>query len=216
MWLPISLIFLLTLPGTPDGGSISEPSDDATVSDDYQPSGDLLMEYDVGHTESAVPTSTPASEKMSKTPTPLLLSPDFDPEWIEDEILRIRTMWQLDRDGIDNGTYNLVSLDSDTDAYFDQGQLKMIEIELIINGVHHTKIYQFEDGRLVFAYIAGDGEQNRLYFYNDILFRWRHTPDKNNPSDFIDYNSDPSAESFVLWQETALNEAYKLYESIGD
>jgi hypothetical protein len=159
------------------------------------------------NTNEPTPAPTPVSSPESYPSVEM----GFDPAWIENEVIRIRDMWQYDREAISNNMYTSRQLDSGVRAYFDQERLKMIDVSFSEGGFTYSIIYQFENDYLIFAYIADDFEQNRLYFSNSRMFRWRHTPNKNDQGSFIDYDDARGNEMFILWEDYALSEAYNLH-----
>jgi serine/threonine protein kinase len=162
-----------------------------------------------GQQPAQMPEPTP---EAVPTAEPILPSiPHFTNEWIELEVLRIREMWQNDREAISNGLYITKALGSGLEAFFSNGQLKMIEVAIYHDGnIAETRIYQFENDDLIFAYISGGGVQNRLYFHDSVLFRWRHTPDRNNQGNIIDYDNARELAEFTYWEGFALDEANSL------
>jgi len=106
--------------------------------------------------------------------------------------------------------YESKSLDSRTNEFFSNGQLRMIDEYFNDGSIEQTRMYMFENDDLIFAYIAGEGEQNRLYFNNSQLFRWRYTPDINDSASDVFYNDERSNEMFIYWEKFALDEAIRL------
>ena len=127
---------------------------------------------------------------------------------IEDEILRIREIWTKDRNAISNGTYQKKDIAVGITAFFDGNELKMIEIKNI-DTISTQRIYQFENGHLIFAFIEGASAE-RLYYKNGTMFRWRHTPDSSR-NDFTDYDMRHDLSDYLYWQNFALEEGLAVY-----
>jgi len=134
--------------------------------------------------------------------------PDVD---VEGEILRIRAIWQADREAMANDLYATVTIAPGVVAYTDRGRVKMIEAERDAGGVPFMRIYQYEDGNLIFAYLEAD-DAHRLYFKDDRLFRWRYAPDARDIDRDTIYDSYADSPDFAVWEDFALYEGYALYE----
>ena len=130
---------------------------------------------------------------------------------IENEILRIRKIWNADRDFISSNAYDLVVISQGVNAYFNHGILKMIEVLSGTNDIPYSRIYSYEDGKLIFAYFE-NSESHRLYFFNEKMFRWRYTPDITKNDKYNDYGNTSDHLEYELREEIALEEGYALYK----
>ena len=129
---------------------------------------------------------------------------------IENEVSRIREQWQRDRNAIANHTFRAATLSSGITAYYENDKVKMIEVGRNVNNSIYSRIYQFDDGYLTFAYIE-EQDASRLYFKNNKLFRWRYTPDANDNNNAYNYDNDFDSKQYQTWQEYALSEGYDLF-----
>jgi hypothetical protein len=147
-------------------------------------------------------------------PTPIL-NPSADitnmtVQQINDEISRIRGLWNTDRSAMSDGLYATISISPGISAFSYNGQVKMIEITKNTGGIEYSRTYQFENGNLVFAYIEGS-DSHRLYFIQGTMFRWRYTPNVTKSEQFTDYDKRTDLNEYINLQEFALEEANNLY-----
>ena len=149
--------------------------------------------------------------------------PNMSNSQIEDEVARIRELWQADRAAMDGNRYTSRAVAGGGVAYFDGTQLKMIEIargtDFVANSADNTysRTYQYHNGNLIFAYLteATGGSAHRLYFKDGSLFRWRHTQDNSRTDDSIDYDLRVDLAGYNYLHELALKEATELYALAG-
>lgn len=134
---------------------------------------------------------------------------------IENEILRIRAIWNADRKAMENKQYKVSKWANGKTAYSDNGQIKMIEIQKNIDGINYSRTYNYENGKLIFAYIESS-DAHRLYFKNDNLFRWRYTVDANKRDNAINHDNQGDSEEFNKWGNFALDEGYKVYSEANN
>ena len=139
------------------------------------------------------------------SPRPMLAD-----ESIEAEITRVRGIWQTDREAMAAGQYEEISLGGGMKAFLDHGQVKMIEVTRNTGDSAYARTYNFEDGKLIFAYLEGD-DAHRLYFWQENLFRWRHSPDARDANQAENYDNRHDLDRYLELQEFALGEAYYLY-----
>jgi hypothetical protein len=162
-----------------------------------------------GNDSGSVPDST-SDEGYSGSKLGLDMSNKERPfvDDVEGEVLRIRELWTADRLSIEAGEYAATTLDSGVTAYSDNGELKMIEVVAGTYGIEFLRIYQYENGQLIFAYYES-GEQDRLYFLDSWLFRWRYT-DSNG--EVVNHDNEPENNWFIEWERRARDEAARLKE----
>jgi hypothetical protein len=135
---------------------------------------------------------------------------------IDKAISRIQAAWRADTAAISKGSYETVDLGG-VNIYIvidpshnlsPVDKLKRVEIAKNTDDITYSRIYQYENGNLTFAYIEGD-DSHRLYFKDNMLIRWRHTPDIRNPSEWTDYECDWDSRDYNRWREFAIDEGYK-------
>ena len=125
---------------------------------------------------------------------------------VEGEVVRIRDLWNTDRNAIAAGEFDTRQLDDGVTAFSADGKLRMIEVSRGSYGVDYMRIYQFEDGHLIFAYYE-NAEQNRLYFKDGWLFRWRFTDAGGNTTN---HDNEPENPWYLDWEHRASDEAARL------
>lgn len=102
----------------------------------------------------------------------------MSPDEIETEVLRIREVWESDRESVSDGIFDCEiwknELNSNIYVYSMEGDIKMIEAPA--NGENeYSKTFQIENGMLTFAYYESSQSQIRLYYKDYHLFRWIQT-----------------------------------------
>ena len=155
------------------------------------------------------PTPIPSPEPIP-TPEPIIIPPVLSEQEINDEILKIRELWNASRTAITANVYASVTISPGVVGFIYNGQVRMIEVAGGTDGLDYLRIYQFNNNQLIFAYFEGQ-DAHRLYFKDSHMFRWRHTPVLIIPNDFIDYDNRANEEEFTYWENLALNEAQRLY-----
>ncbi|MDR2721391.1 MAG: BofC C-terminal domain-containing protein [Coriobacteriaceae bacterium] len=204
--------------GTPESPSAIEQISDIEVSSLKPETANLLEKgivvLDVETAEALMSAYRKQAEVLAKStpapaPAPVLLSPSE----IEDEVLRIRALWQSDRSAIGESWYDASSVSAGITAYSDGSVLKMIEATAASNSSGYARTYQYENGNLIFAYLEKPGgDSHRLYFKNGTQFRWIYTPNISNPDGAIYHDNDIGSSEYISWQNFALNEANDLYK----
>jgi hypothetical protein len=121
---------------------------------------------------------------------------------VEAEVSRIRSIWTADREAIAAGSYEVRSLGNGVTGYYENGVLQNVEVARGTNGLDYLRIFQYDNGTLIFAYYEGV-DQNRLYFINDYLFRWRFT---SAGGDEVNHDNEPTSQQFLDWERLALTE----------
>jgi len=129
---------------------------------------------------------------------------------VEAEILRIRAIWNGDREAMKNKQYQVTQIANGIKAYSSNKDIRMIEIQRNINGMDYARTYNFSNGQLIFAYIE-KSDAHRLYFKDDRLFRWRYTVDANKRDQAINHDNMGDSEEFNRWGAFALDEAEQVY-----
>ena len=143
---------------------------------------------------------TPKANTMEVT------APAVERPWVGDvegEVLRIRGIWNTDRSAVAEGRYQKKKIRDGVTAYYDNGELKNIEITKGTDGIAYLRILLYSHGELIFAYYEG-ADQNRLYFKDGYLFRWRVTDAAGN---VVNHDNESALEGYLYWERTAKAEA---------
>ncbi len=94
---------------------------------------------------------------------------DLDDLDVEDEVLRIRELYNTIQN--DCGGYQISEHEWGT--FYDGGRLKKAIVTAGYNGIESERWYFFEDDQLIFSFFFKPGDEQRFYFYNNRLFRWK-------------------------------------------
>lgn len=136
--------------------------------------------------------------------------PLMSQEELEAEVLRIRQVWQFDREAISDGTFGHAIVGDDVHVYTLDGDVRMIEIPGG-NDDGSSRTFQIEDGWLTFAFYESSRSQVRLYFKDDQLFRWIQT-DAGEEAVIHDQENDNV--DFIQNGERALSESYAILDHL--
>ncbi|MDR1638270.1 MAG: hypothetical protein LBT59_01120 [Clostridiales bacterium] len=175
------------------------------------------------NTRTRAPTAAPATaapaSAYAPSPTPAYTpAPASNPasatlagEALEEEILRIRAIWDYDSARINANEYSESIIQNGVTAYSSNGEIKRI-VAAADNGNEYMRVYQYDNGNFVFAYYENerDKSQVRMYYKNGILFRLRYTDPSGS---FLDYDNAFDVDNYVAWQKSTLKEAYELHDS---
>ena len=126
---------------------------------------------------------------------------------VEDMVKQVRASWTRDREAMDAGRYDKRS-ESTMDVYEDNEEIVMIEVGIRNENNPYSATYEFEDGKLIFAYYVGEGREYRLYYHNDSLFRLNTQVDGKQTIKDAAYED----EEFIQWHKMGLYNAYLLYQ----
>lgn len=130
-----------------------------------------------------------------------------DASKVEDMVKQVRASWTRDREAMDAGRYDKRSV-STMDVYEDNGEIVMIEVGIRNENNPYSATYEFEDGKLIFAYYVGEGREYRLYYHNDSMFRLNTQVDGKQTIKDAAYED----EEFIQWHKMGLYNAYLLYQ----
>lgn len=128
---------------------------------------------------------------------------------IEEEVVRIREVYNKITSKKSKHKYDETSLADGVTSYSENGEVRLIVVKKGSNYSDYTRYYYFEDSKLIFAYIEGS-DSHRLYFKDDVLFRWRYASDAVKFSEAENHDNEDSAD-FRTWETFALDEAYAYY-----
>lgn len=113
-------------------------------------------------------------------------------EEIEAEVLRIRAIFTEQMENAASGAYDCKLMENGYIAWFKNGELQTITTSAEVTSENYERIFNYENGKLIFAYFVDDGNQSRLYYKDDNIFRWSYPDttqiydnDFSNP-DFIE------------------------------
>jgi len=131
-------------------------------------------------------------------------------EDIEDEVLRIRAVYNEIVQNRTNHIYLETELAEGVTGYLENGQVRCVIVRKGINDSQYTRYYYYEDGKLIFAYLEAE-DSHRLYFKDEKIFRWRYASNSVIFSEADNHDNEDSAE-FREWGAFALDEAnsYKI------
>ncbi|MEH2955353.1 VWA domain-containing protein [Candidatus Merdisoma sp. JLR.KK011] len=125
---------------------------------------------------------------------------------VEDEVLRIRGIYNEIVQKRTNGQYMESAVKDGVTMYTENGEVQCIIAKKGVDGVPYARYYYFENGSLIFAYLEA-GDSHRLYFNNGRLFRWRYASDAVNFSEADNHDNEDS-EEFREWENLALDDIY--------
>lgn len=92
---------------------------------------------------------------------------EFD---IEEEVLRIRSLYNDTQSNLSKLTKK--TMDNGVVKYYDSNS-NLVRADIPANSITpYTKYYYFNNGYIYFAFVFDGEKENRLYFRNDMLFRW--------------------------------------------
>ena len=128
---------------------------------------------------------------------------------IEEEVLRIREVYNKIVSKKSKNEYDETSLADGVTSYSENGEVRLIVVKKGSNYSDYTRFYYFENSKLIFAYIEGS-DSHRMYFKDDVLFRWRYASDAVKFSEAENHDNEDSA-NFRTWETFALDEAYAYY-----
>lgn len=138
--------------------------------------------------------------------TSIIQNTGIDNSDIENEVLRIRSVYNDIVAKRDVHSYTESSPAAGVTSYHENGNLRCVIVNKGINNSPYTRYYYYDGGKLIFAYLESD-DSHRLYFKNDKMFRWRYASNAVAFSEADNHDNEDSAE-FRTWETFALNEAY--------
>lgn len=121
-------------------------------------------------------------------------------ENVESKVLTIRNWYNDTQRNLEN--LSTVKASEIITEYYDKSSCVRVDVSANEKN-SYNRYYYFKDNNLYFVFAFDEQKENRLYFYNETLFRWI------DESGIIHDNDFDSAE-FMLWEKTILNELAKL------
>lgn len=135
-------------------------------------------------------------------------------ELVEQEVSKIRGIYNSYRSKMESGAYSISNPIAGVTVYEGNGSVEVILVDKNSGDLpSYRREYYFSEGSLIFSYIESS-DSNRLYFKNDDLFRWRHASNANDKDSAVNYDNQFGSDSYLFWENTALSEAYRLYNSL--
>lgn len=168
----------------------------------------LYLTYDDGTVFMRCESGFQPSQLLAKEKeyTSIIQNTGIDNSDIENEVLRIRAIYNDIVARRDNHSYIETSPAMGVTSYHENQNLRCVIISKGINNSPYTRYYYYDGGRLIFAYLESD-DSHRLYFKNDKMFRWRYASNAVEFSEADNHDNEDSPE-FRTWETFALNEAY--------
>lgn len=132
---------------------------------------------------------------------------------IENEVSKIRKIYNIDSDAIDSNNYDVSYLENGSTVYSRNGSTKRIDVPKGLDDIPYSRSYTYSEGSLIFAYIESS-DSHRLYFKNDTLFRWRYAQNAGSPDNAINHDNSFDSNEYVYWSDIAVEDGYKyLYKA---
>ena len=119
----------------------------------------------------------------------------------------VRSCWTMDRNAIEKGTYDKKVLDSSVTVYSSDGEVVMIEAAAGYGGNSFSRTYEYRDGKLIFAFYTAEGQEYRMYYDGDSLFRLRI---KLNGNETV-LDGAYGDQEYRQWHQDGLSQGYQLY-----
>ena len=123
----------------------------------------------------------------------------------------VRESWTRDRNAIDAGIYVKSALEGGADVYSNGGEIVMIEAPAGFGGEACARTFEYEGGKLIFAFYTGEGQEYRMYFHNDTMFRLDSRVHGSRSVLDAAYED----QDFRQWHGAALSQGYELYRMAG-
>lgn len=130
-------------------------------------------------------------------------------EEVEAQTLHVREVFNEQVACTAAGTYEQADLGNGFTAWLDCGKIMVIKTRVEDVTDAYEEIYNFEDGKLIFAFEKRDGKESRFYYKDDSLFRWcypdyetRHDNEYENP-EFISQGTAYQARGYDLYYQAA-------------
>ncbi|MGI6006510.1 MAG: hypothetical protein ACOX8E_03345 [Ruminococcus sp.] len=126
-------------------------------------------------------------------------------EDVEAETLHVREVFNEQVACTASGGYEPVDLGNGFTAWLDRGKIMVIKTRVEDVTETYEEIYNFEEGKLIFAFDKKDGTESRFYYKDDSLFRWCY-PDFETQHD-NEYDNPEFVSQGTVYQ----NRGYDLY-----
>lgn len=139
-----------------------------------------------------------------------LFSARVEASQVENMVQEVRASWTRDREAIEAGRYEK-NTENGLAAYWNGGELVMVEIPAGYEKSPYSKTFEYENGKLIFAYYAGEGQEYRLYFRDDSLFRLNMRVNGVETIKDAAYED----EEFYQWHQNGLFEGQAAYLDAG-
>ena len=113
----------------------------------------------------------------------------------ESEVLRIREVYNT----IQNDCQNYDITNHDWGTFYDGGQYKKVLVRSGYNSIEFERWYFFENDTLFFSFYFVGSDEQRFYFYDSKLFRW-----KDND---ITYDKEYEISGWKDWEDSIISES---------
>lgn len=115
---------------------------------------------------------------------------------VENKVLTIRSWYNNTQSKLE--TLSTVEVAEGIIEYYDNA--KRVRVDLLADDKNnYTRFYYFKDDKLYFVFAFDGAKENRLYFDDDVLFRWIDENRKIHDNDFTN-------NEFISWENSILNE----------
>lgn len=119
---------------------------------------------------------------------------EFD---IEEEVSRIRALYNDTQANLSNLTKK--TMDNGVVKYYDSNS-NLVRADIPANSItQYTKYYYFNNGNIYFAFVFDGEKENRLYFNNDVLFRWIDEAGKT-------HDNETNNGTFKFWENEVVDD----------
>lgn len=116
---------------------------------------------------------------------------------IEEEVSRIRALYNDTQSNLSNLTKK--TMDNGVVKYYDSNS-NLVRADIPANSITpYTKYYYFNNGNIYFAFVFDGEKENRLYFNNDVLFRWIDEAGKT-------HDNETNNGTFKFWENEVVDD----------
>ena len=115
---------------------------------------------------------------------------------VENKVLTIRSWYNNTQSKLE--TLSTVEVAEGRKEYYDNAKRVRVDLQADDKNTY-TRFYYFKDDKLYFVFAFDGTKENRLYFDNEVLFRWIDENGKIHDNDFAN-------NKFISWENKILNE----------
>lgn len=119
---------------------------------------------------------------------------------VENKVLTIRNWYNDTQSNLES--LSTVKVSESITEYYDESSCVRIDVSADEKN-SYNRYYYFKDNNLYFVFAFDGQKENRLYFYDETLFRWIDEIGIIHDNDF-------DSTEFMSWEKTILNELDKL------
>ena len=125
---------------------------------------------------------------------------------VEEEVLAVRAVFTEQMENCDNGVYQPLDLGNGMTAWLSGQQVCVVMTNASLVTDTNEKIFDYQDGKLIFAYHNEGGLQHRIYYKDENPFRWSYP----TSADIRDNAFEDS--SFISESRKYQQEGYEYYD----